>query len=111
MKVLLSDDDYLEFDNGLIVTGHGDVDCCAVNYIDFTQFQVGDKFKDMNDEEFAAEASMKDDGFSLKTVEGVPKWAQARSEQNGYYSAMTTLKVEYDGSSTVLARLVGNETY
>jgi hypothetical protein len=35
MKVIKSEDSLLEFDNGLVVSGDGDVDCCAYNYSDF----------------------------------------------------------------------------
>lgn len=91
MEIVKSEENLLEFDNGLMVIGKGDKDCCAVNYLDFEQFPVGHQFEDMDIHEFKKKMSIKRDGFSIPDKEGLPKWAQARSEQNGYYSNITTL--------------------
>lgn len=112
MKVIISEDDHVEFDNGLVITGEGDVDCCALNYIDFEQFTVGREFPNMTDKEFKRHAKIKDDGFALKDSQKVPAWAQARSEQNGYYSNMSTLFVQYKGGErTEVTRLAGEVEY
>lgn len=94
MIVTKSEDNLLVFDNGLKVIGDGEEDCCAYNYLDFEQIPVGTEFDDMTLEEFHAAIRIKDDGFSIKDVDGIPKWVQARSQQNGYYSNMTTLVLE-----------------
>ena len=94
MKVIKSEESLLEFDNGLKVIGDGDHDCCAHNYLDFEQFPVGTEFKDMDIEDFHKAMTIKDDGFAVTDAEGLPKWAQARSSQNGYYSDITTLMLE-----------------
>lgn len=86
MKVILSEEGTLEFDNGLIVESYHDQSCCEINYLDFEQFLVGDEFPTMTAKEFAEAIKIGDDGFSIKDIHGIPKWAQARSEQNGYYS-------------------------
>lgn len=91
MKVIKSEDSMLEFDNGLSVIGDGDVDCCAYNYLDFEQLPVGTELDDMDLEDFHKAITIKEDGFSIKDKDGIPKWVQARSDQNGYYSNMTTL--------------------
>ncbi len=94
MKVITSEENLIEFDNGLRVRGDGEVDCCANNYIDFEQLPVGTELEDMDLEDFHKTIIIKDDGFSVKDKAGIPKWVQARSEQNGYYSDITTLVLE-----------------
>lgn len=94
MKVIKSEDNLLEFDNGLKIIGDGEEDCCARNYLDFEQLPIGTILKDMDLEDFHKTINIKDDGFSVKDIDGIPKWVQARSEQNGYYSNMTTLVLE-----------------
>ena len=111
MKVIKSEENLLEFDNGLIVSGDGDVDCCAYNYIDFEQFTVGREFKTMTAGEFIDAVTIKEDGFSLKDTSEIPAWAQARSQQNGYYSNMADLMLEYDGEEMKIGRLAGEGGY
>ena len=86
MKVAKSFDGYLEFDNGVAIESYHDADCCEENYLDFEQFVVGAEFPTMSVEELCKSLTLKPDGLILKDSEGIPKWAQARSEQNGYYS-------------------------
>lgn len=107
MKIISGNHD-IDFDNGLWIDGDGEFDCCAMNYIDVEQFSIGLEFKDMNLEQLKDNIKVKDDGFALKDIDGVPKWGQARSEQNGYYSNMTTLKIGLDDESIVLAELSGD---
>jgi hypothetical protein len=107
MKVVKSEENLLEFDNGLVVAGDGDVDCCAYNYLDFEQLPVGTELPTMTAEQFAKKIKLKEDGFAIKDTDNVPKWVQARSNQNGYYSNMTTLVVEYKDSKLELANLSG----
>lgn len=101
MKVVKSEDNLLEFDNGLIVEGDGEIDCCAYNYLDFEQFPVGTELPDMTAGEFANAVSLKDDGFAIKASDGTPKWCQARSDQNGYYSNRTSLTIK-DKNGTIV---------
>jgi hypothetical protein len=58
--------------------------------------------------EFVDAITLKEDGFSVKDSDGVPKWVQARSDQNGYYSNMTTLEVTYEGKTVDLGQLSGD---
>lgn len=98
MKVVSSCDDELVFNNGLSVYGWHDQNCCECNYIDFEQFQVGDEFPDVGSaQEFLDKIELKGDGFIFKDVLGIPKWAQARSEQNGYYSWMVGIEAWMNG--------------
>lgn len=107
MKVIKQEEDRIEFDNGLAIEGVGDIDCCANNYIDFEQFPVGTEFPDMTVGQLVDSMTVKEDGFALTDSQGTPKWAQARSDQNGYYSSMTDLFV-VDGKKRIqLARLDG----
>lgn len=110
MKVIRSDDDEVVFDNGLVLNGEGDVDCCASNWIDFEQFTVGREFPNMTDKGFMQKVRLKDDGFALKDSQGVPAWAQARTSQNGYYSPMSTLSIKYgDKPAIEVGRLEGED--
>lgn len=111
MKVIRSEDDVIEFDNGLEISGEGDVDCCALNWIDFEQFIEGREFPNMTDKGFLRNARIKNDGFALKDSQGVPAWAQARTSQNGYYSPMSTLFVKYkDNKAIKVSRLQGEDS-
>lgn len=107
MKVVKSEENLLEFDNGLVVEGDGDIDCCANNYLDFEQLPVGTEVRTMTLGEFIDTIKLKEDGFALKDAEGTPKWVQARSSQNGYYSNRTTLLVKYDGKTATIGELSG----
>lgn len=111
MKIIKSEDSYVEFDNGLVIEGEGAMDCCELNYLDFEQFTVGTEFKTMTAEEAAKAIRVKDDGFILKDIEQTPKWCQARSVQNGYYSSMTKLFVRYKGKNIELGKLYGEVEY
>lgn len=107
MKVIKSEENFVEFDNGLIIEGEGDIDCCALNYLDFEQLPVGTELPTMTGKGFVKNIKLKDDGFAVKDTEGTPKWVQARSQQNGYYSNMTTLFVKYKGKTIDLGSLSG----
>lgn len=107
MKVIKSEESILEFDNGLIVWGDGDQDCCAYNYLDFEQLPVGTELPNMTAGQFVDKITLKDDGFAVKDIEGTPKWVQARSSQNGYYSSITTLFVKDKKKEINLGALSG----
>jgi len=109
MKVIKSEESLLEFDNGLVIAGEGDTDCCAHNYLDFTQFEVGQEFPTMTAGEFFDAVNLKGDGFGLNASDGLPKWCQARSRQNGYYSDRTELSVLYGGKTISLGKLSGEQ--
>lgn len=109
MKVIKSDENILEFDNGLEFFGIGDNDCCAVNYLDFEQLPVGTELPTMTAKQLAKKITVKGDGFAVKDIDGVPKWVQARSCQNGYYSANTTAYLKYKGEKIELAEVTGEE--
>lgn len=110
MKVITSEESILEFDNGLKVIGDGESDCCAYNFLDFEQLPVGTELPDMDIEDFEKAINVKEDGFTVKDINGVPKWVQARSHQNGYYSNMTTLVLEQRDKSVEVAKLYGDES-
>jgi len=110
MKVIKSEDNLVEFDNGLKVTGIGDEDCCAVNYLDFEQLPVGTELPTLSLGGLVDYITVKEDGFSLKDINEIPKWVQARSQQNGYYSNITTLILEHEGKRIDLGKLEGEES-
>lgn len=86
MKVILSEEGTLKFDNGLILESNHRQECCEYNYLDFEQLPVGTELPTMTAKEFAKAIKIKSDGFSIKDIHGIPKWVQARSDQNGFYS-------------------------
>ena len=83
------------FDNGLVLESTFTPDCCAWNFLDFEQMHEGREFPDMDGQQFLESISRKPDGFSVKDSFNVPAWVQARSVQNGYYSAGVDLVVRY----------------
>ena len=110
MKVTKSEDNLLEFDSGLVVEGDGEEDCCAINYLDFEQLPVGTELPAMTVGQFVDNITRKDDGFSVKDSAGVPKWVQARSQQNGYYSNITTLIVRDKDTAVDMGPFEGLES-
>lgn len=94
MKVVESSDGYLEFDNGVAIESFHDANCCEYNYLDFEQFPVGAEFPTMSVEELCRSLVLRPDGLILKDSGGIPKWAQARSDQNGYYSDRVGVSVK-----------------
>lgn len=110
MIVVKSQEDLLEFDTGLQIFGEGDEDCCAKNYLDFEQIPVGTMVPDMTVGELLDSIKLKEDGFALKDIEGTPKWVQARSIQNGYYSNRTTVYIKHEGKLINLGSVAGDES-
>ena len=104
MKVILSEEDTLKFDNGLTLMGCHEQNCCEINYLDFEQLPVGTELPTMTAKEFAKAIKIGDDGFSIKDIHGIPKWVQARSEQNGYYSSEVGLMIMDDVDEIVPKR-------
>lgn len=102
MKVAKSYDGCLEFDNGVTIESFHENDCCEDNYLDFEQFVVGAEFPTMSAEELCKNLVIRPDGLILKDSEGIPKWAQARSEQNGYYSDSVGVRVDDSDNTYIL---------
>lgn len=110
MRVITSEDNELKFDNGLLVTGTHDQSCCENNYLDFEQLPVGTELEDMGAVEFIKAVTLKDDGFIIKDIQGTPKWVQARSRQNGYYSHSVDMRVS-DESITLVPKKPGQDEW
>lgn len=106
MKVTNKGKHDIDFDNGLWINGEGVTDCCAYNYLDVEQFE-GAEFPDMTLEELKEAINVKEDGFFLKDIDQIPKWAQARSSQNGYYSDVTMLSIGDNKTYIDLGELYG----
>lgn len=104
MKVIKLEEGELEFDNGLKLYSEHSQDCCEYNYLDFEQLPVGTELPDMKKGQFVDSIEIKDDGFSVKDINGIPKWVQARSDQNGYYSDGVDLVVEDEDGRLVPKR-------
>lgn len=103
MKVIVSEEGTLRFDNGLILESNHMQECCEYNYLDFEQLPVGTELPTMTAKEFAKAIKIGDDGFSIKDIHGIPKWVQARSEQNCYYSSGVDLII-MDGVDEIIPK-------
>lgn len=95
MKVTYIDEDkYIKFDNGVKISSYHDQDCCELNYLDFSQFRVGMEFPAIKEpEDIQKVIHLRKDGIYLVSTDGLPVWAQARSDQNGYYSSNVGVEV------------------
>ena len=109
MKVIVSKDDLVEFDNGLKLYSEHSQDCCEHNYLDFEQLHIGREFPNMDATAFVKAIKIKEDGFIVKDSVKVPAWVQARSDQNGYYSSGVDLVV--DDGKIVLRPKRSGDTY
>lgn len=90
----VKEDEYIEFDNGVIISSYHDPDCCESNYLDFSQFRVGMEFPAIKEpEDIQKFIHLRKDGIYLVSADGLPIWAQARSNQNGYYSDRVGVEV------------------
>lgn len=97
-----SDGDYVEFDNGLVLSSYHNMDCCENNYLDFSQFKVGMKFPAINSiNDIKKYIKLHEDGIVMTTIEGLPIWSQARSEQNGYYSNSVGIFISLKNNFTI----------
>ena len=94
MKVTVSKENDLKFDNGVELFGWHENFCCEHNYLDFEQLPVGTELPDMTARELHNAIKVKQDGLILKDKDGVPKWVQARSNQNGYYSSTLAFAIK-----------------
>lgn len=93
MKIVKIDEisNEVKFDNGICMYSDYKQDCCEKNYIDFSQLKVGDEFEGNDIEDLIKVITIKKDGVIIRDINGIPKWLQARSEQNGYYSNVVQL--------------------
>ena len=111
MKVIKSEENLLEFDTGVKIEGTHNQDCCEYNYLDFDQFEVGTEFPGCTTAaQLVNIITIKDDGFILKDSVGIPKWAQARSSQNGYYSNSVGIEVS-DKEITLTISKSGSDSW
>lgn len=101
MKVINSEENRIEFDNGLIVIGDGDIYTRPFQYLDFEQLPVGTELPTMDLEDFHKAITIKDDGFRIKDIDGISKWVQASSEKNGYNLPLKNLILR-QGETTLL---------
>lgn len=95
MKIVKIDEisNEVKFDNGICMYSDYEQECCEYNYIDFSQLKVGDEFKGNSLDDLINAITIKKDGVIIKDINGIPKWLQARSEQNGYYSNFVELVI------------------
>lgn len=93
MKIVKIDEieNKVKFDNGICMYSYHVQECCENNYIDFSQLKVGDEFEGEHINDLLNAITIKIDGVIIRDINGIPKWLQARSEQNGYYSNVVQL--------------------
>lgn len=96
-------DTILRFDKGVFITSYHEQDCCECNYLDFTQLPVGTDVPTMDARTLCEKIRVAGDGLIIRDSYGIPKWVQARSDQNGYYSWLVGVRIYDDKDSFVLA--------
>ena len=92
MKIKSITQEFIEFDNGKMITYYHDQDCCEWNYADFKQLDSIGRGYDFK-EPLLFEA-IQDSGFRFGN-ENAMFFIPCYSEQNGYYS--DDIDIYYDG--------------
>ncbi len=93
-KVIEVDDDYIEFDNGIVLSSHHSEDCCEHHYIDFTYVNLDD----FNGLEFDLSSDAFFNGIPGYGIELIPikGWGvriPGYGSNNGYYSSNLSLEL------------------
>lgn len=89
MKIVKTDENFLEFDNGSRIAGTHEADCCEYNYADFDTLDDiarNTEFTEPLDFEF-----VEDEGFRFGNKPLKMFFVPCYSEQNGYYSNEITI--------------------
>lgn len=96
MKVARSEKNMLIFDNGIQITSWHRQDGEEDNYLDFTSFVSGVEFPDCESiDKLRQKMVLREDGFALYDKDRWPYWAQAKSYQDGGFSRMLGLKIDF----------------
>lgn len=93
-KIKKIDDNYLEFDDGAVITCDHDQDCCEYNYAAFDAIDDICKKTDFDTKSLCFEA-VEDCGFRFGNMPNKMFFVPCYSSQNGYYS--DELDVYYNG--------------
>lgn len=93
-KIKKIDDNYLEFDDGAVITCDHEQDCCEYNYAAFDAIDDICKKTDFDTEKLRFEA-VEDSGFRFGNMPNKMFFVPCYSSQNGYYS--DELDVYYNG--------------
>jgi len=93
-KVIKIDSDFLEFDNGVVLTSEHESDCCESHFLSFNDLDI----KDFDDLEFDLDSDefftrIEDYGISLNPIKGFPVRIAGYGNNNGYYSSELTLNI------------------
>ena len=121
MKIVMIEENYIEFDSGTIISMTHSQDCCENVYADCSALRdynilpstgqaitIGDiAFTD--DIENCIE-QVPDMGFNLISADGSKWFVPCPNEQNGYYSDELTMRIKRDGK-TIMMDLTGCTEY
>ena len=84
-KIIKLEENYLEFDDGTVITCDHDQDCCEYNYADFEQLDDIAKAYDFNTKALKFEA-VDQYGFRFGSHPNRMFFVPCYSSQNGYYT-------------------------
>lgn len=96
MRILNVTEDFIEFDNGKVISFEHDQDCCEINYADFEQLDSLAREVDFS-EPLVFESC--DYGFIFGNQPINMFFVPCYSEQNGYYS--NELDIWYDDKEVI----------
>ena len=108
MRIKKIGNDYLEFDNGLLMTSDHWTECCESHWADFSVMSgynlnttTGREINIYNvefDENIKENIQLiKDEGFNLIAKDGSKYFIPCYAENNGYYGSDLTLCITIDG--------------
>lgn len=84
-KIIKLEENYLEFDDGTIITCDHEQDCCEYNYADFEQLDDLARAFDFNTKALKFEA-LEGQGFRFGSHPNRMFFVPCYSSQNGYYT-------------------------
>lgn len=85
-KIVVAEENLLQFDNGVQITADHDQDCCEWNYADFAQLDSLARAYNFNTSKLRFEKTDDGSGFRFGDCAERMFFVPCYSEQNGYYS-------------------------
>ena len=85
MRIKEINEDFIRFDNGMVITDDHQQECCESNYADFEQIE--DLAYNIDFDEELIFEKIDDCGFRFGSKDTPMFFVPCYSEQNGYYTA------------------------
>ena len=102
VKVVSIGDEYITFDNGVVLYSNHDSECCESHYLSLADLTIADfeglEFDISNDNFFER---IEGYGIALKPLNGHPVRIPGYGYNNGYYSSQLDLILKGDGFEKV----------